>query len=378
MLQSLFYGGSVGYFLIRADASLEMGTGHVMRCLTLANALVERGHDCHFVCRKQPGNLAKTIKQNGFGLTILSMPQEPGNMQSKLAHAAWLGCSQEQDAEQVIRALAKLGITDVDCLVVDHYALDITWEKILRARVGRLMVIDDLFDRQHYCDIIVNQNLGTTTEQYQELVPQGCHILAGISYAMLRPEFVRFRQQSLEYKSKPHPKQLLITMGGVDPDNYTGRILQKLKACNSKLLEKIVVVLGETAPHRASVEHHAAELPFDVEIKVAVNNMAEIMAQADVAFGAAGSTSWERCCLGLPTMLFVIADNQAKVAKLLEQHDAIVAADINADAERFVESLMPLLQDCSFYRARSKAAALLCDGRGIDRVVSSLQVYLPD
>lgn len=359
----------MGQYIIRADASIEMGTGHVMRCLTLANALMGEGHDCHFICRDHPGNLANVIRESGFGVSLLEKPAAIIADDKGLAHAAWLGCSQAQDARQVIDELESLGFSDVVCLIVDHYALDITWERLLRDRTGRLMVIDDLFDRQHDCDILVNQNLGATNTQYKQLVPTHCRILAGTRYAMLRPEFQQLRHRSIEKKSQSHPKQLLITMGGVDPDNYTGRILEKLKICHCETLSKIVIILGDTAPHKKSVAILAASMSLDIEIKVGVRNMAEIMADTDIAFGAAGSTSWERCCLGIPTLLFVIADNQSKLAESLEQHKAIVRADINANADRFCASFQRLLMDVDHYRATSEAAALLCDGEGAGRVI---------
>lgn len=361
----------MGQFVIRADASIEMGTGHVMRCLTLASVLVGKGHNCHFICRDHPGNLANIIRDQGFDVTVLEQPSifnEIGD-DNALAHAAWLGCSQEQDAQQVTGVLKGLGFNTIDCLIVDHYALDITWESLLRIRVGRLMVIDDLFDRKHDCDILVNQNLGVSTHQYKHLVPSHCRILAGIQYAMLRPEFQRFRRLSLDNKSHSRPKQLLITMGGVDPDNYTGRILEKLKNCDCETLSKVVIILGETAPHKDAVVNLASSMSPNIEIKIGVRNMAEIMANSDIAFGAAGSTSWERCCLGLPTLLFVIADNQSDLAEVLEQHKAIIRADINADAQKLCTSFQRLLVDVDHYRATSRAAALICDGRGVDRVM---------
>lgn len=357
----------MGQYILRADASLEMGTGHVMRCLTLATALSAKGHDCHFICRDHKGHLAEMIKRCGFKLTLLTSIEISVNNTSALSHARWLGCTQEQDAKQVLSLIEGLGCA-IDGLIVDHYALDAYWESQLRVRVAQLVVIDDLFDRHHDCDILINQNLGSSKAQYKTLVPSDCLILAGIAYAMLRPEFARLRPQSLLKKSHAHTKQLLITMGGVDPDNYTGNILKALECCDCSVFSKIVVVLGGTAPHIKSVEALAASLSVDVEIKVGVSNMAEIMSDADVAFGAAGSTSWERCCLGLPTLLFVIADNQVKLAELLARHNAAMRVDM----ESICDSVKRMLDDDGFYKETSEAAAALCDGMGAERVVASI------
>ena len=204
--------------IFRTDASLDIGTGHFMRCLTLADALRERGAECRFVCREHAGNLLDVIRQRGFeayGLPLGDAVTAKSDVSDNLLplHAAWLGADWASDAEQT---LAAIGDTKFDWLIVDHYALDARWEHRLRCSCHRLMVIDDLADRVHDCDLLLDQNLGRTAADYKERVPATCTVLAGAQYALLRPEFAALRAYSLERRAHPKLKRLLITMGGVE------------------------------------------------------------------------------------------------------------------------------------------------------------------
>lgn len=211
----------------RADASLAIGSGHVMRCLTLADALRTRGAVCHFLTRAHAGNLISTIRQRGHDVTAL--PDCGGTVpvkdDSSLAHSAWLGCSIEQDAEQSAVILHTLR---PDWLVLDHYALDQRWERALRPYYGRLLAIDDLADRPHDCDILLDQNLGRKAADYAQLLPKRCTIAIGPAYALLRPEFSRFRPYSLNRRAQGRLQRILISMGGVDNPDATSRVLQTL------------------------------------------------------------------------------------------------------------------------------------------------------
>lgn len=310
--------------VFRCDASLQIGGGHVMRCLTLADALMERGAQCYFICREHPGHLLDFIRQRGYPASALAAGPEDFQPAAGgaplLAHAAWLGCDWRSDAEQCRRMLEQI---QPDWLVVDHYALDARWQAALKPHYGRLMVIDDLADRQHLCNVLLDQNLGRKPQDYAGLIPQDCELLVGPRYALLRPEFAALREHSLARREKPQLRHLLITMGGVDIANVTGEVLGILKEGVLPLGSRITVVMGATAPWLASVQEKAAALPWPTEVRVNVNDMAKLMSESDLAIGAAGSTSWERCCLGLPTLMMVLAENQKGLASALEQEGAV-------------------------------------------------------
>ncbi|XGA80982.1 UDP-2,4-diacetamido-2,4,6-trideoxy-beta-L-altropyranose hydrolase [Halomonas sp. CH40] len=319
----------------RVDASIEIGTGHVMRCLTLADALRQQGHTCRFISRAHDGHLGEVIRQKGFTLHLLPQPetQEPlEEERAQLAHADWLGASWQADAEQTLGCIAD---EHFDWLVVDHYALDACWEAAVVPSQTRLLVIDDLADRHHLADVLLDQNLGRKASDYDRLVPDHCQRLIGPEFALLRPEFAQWREASLtRRRENPQLRHLLISLGGVDKDNVTGQVLEALASCELPDETYITVIVGSTAPWLEEVKAKAKALPWPTEFAVSVNDMARRMAEADLAIGAAGSTSWERCCLGLPTLMLVLAENQKEVACYLDQLGAAKLVGIPADLPR--------------------------------------------
>lgn len=224
--------------VFRVDASIQMGTGHVMRCLTLADALKNQGAECYFICREHPGNLIGLITQRGYHVDVLpymdlSQEDKLQNHNADLAHASWLGTTQKTDASLCTPIMEAL---KPDWLIVDHYALDVRWEKALH----------------------------------------------------------------------PYCKQIMVT--------------------------------GGTAPWIKEVRQQAQDMPWTTEVVVGVNNMAELMAKSDLAIGAAGSTSWERCCLGLPSIMVVLADNQNLIAKDLHNWGGAISIQ-----QKQIEHNLPLI-----------------------------------
>lgn len=359
--------------VFRTDASLQIGSGHVMRCLTLATALREQGVTCHFICREHPGNLIDQIRDRGFAMTALAtdglhLPPVAQDEESLPAHAAWLGVDWQTDAEATRDVLQSIS---PGWLVVDHYALDRAWERVLRSHCTQLMVIDDLADRPHDCDLLLDQNLGREVADYVDLVPAACTVLTGTRYALLRPEFAALREYSLQRRNPPQLRQLLITMGGIDQSNATGQVLDALRQCPLPQHCRITVVMGLHAPWLAKVQAQAADLSWPCEVRVNVSDMAQLMADSDLAIGAAGGTSWERCVLGLPTLIVVLAENQKSGAMaLVEAHAAIVMDDVNAIALSLPEQFAAM--DGARLAQLSEAASHLVDGHGTRRVVATL------
>ena len=347
--------------IIRVDASLKMGTGHVMRCLTLAQVLKENGGDVEFICRKHEGNLIDKIHSSEFAVHELRLCEEI-EFDNKLAHSHWLGATQQQDADDCIDILK---VEKTNWLIVDHYALDEQWQKKLKPYYKKIMVIDDLADRKHQCDILLDQNFGRSSKDYEILTLKSTKLLMGPKYALLRPEFEKLRQYSLDRRKKANFKSLLINMGGTDPDNITEKVIEKLQAANLPKNVIITIVMGKTAPHLQSVKRCASELPYYSEVKVDIDNMAEIMANADIAIGASGSTTWERCCLGVPTLQLITAYNQEFIAQKLDKINAIKLVNI--------DELVKNLENFQYWmKAIGENASKVTNGSGSRTVLSYL------
>jgi len=350
--------------IFRVDASLQMGTGHVMRCLTLAKVLKENGANVEFICRKHKGNLIDKIRSSGFNVHELGLFEEP-EVDTSLAHSHWLGATQQQDADDCIDILKA---EKSNWFIVDHYALDEQWQKKLKPYYEKLMVIDDLADRKHQCDILLDQTFGRQQEDYSVFTPKGCQLLLGSQHALLRPEFSNLREYSLKRRTKPVLKQLLVNMGGVDIDNMTEEVVRELKTCILPNDLKVVIVMGGSAPHLEGVRIEADSLPYKVEVKVDVDNMAEIMADSDMAIGAAGSTTWERCCLGLPTIQLLTANNQKTVFELLSKGGVVKSIDSIEKLSKYIKEFKPKLGSASLL------SSTVCDGSGVSRVMQYLGV----
>ena len=363
--------------LIRADASLAIGSGHVMRCLTLAHALRALGCTVAFVCRAHDGHLSAMLAQAGYEVFGLAKPSPSAcdqNAGMAYAHSAWLGVSEANDFADCQPILADY---QPDWLIIDHYALAKPWQQRARHLLPnvKILVIDDLADRAHDSDILLDTTFGRHAADYRDLVPPYCRLLLGTRYALLRPEFAEWRERSLKKRHKPAAQQrinLLLNLGGVDSDNVTLAVLHALQTYHAKQQRdiRVTVVMGKTAPHTASVQAFAKTAAFDCQVVIHATNMAQRMAQADIAIGAAGSTTWERCCLGLPSVLLVLADNQRHIAAALQQARVVAVCAREQLADDLPDALAQVLND---YAAFSRRAAALVDGRGATRVVNAIR-----
>ena len=349
--------------VFRVDAGAAIGSGHVVRCLTLADALRGRGAACRFVCRAHAGHMAGTIRERGYPVTLLPLaPDRPAE-----GYGAWLGAPWRRDARETLDALP------ADWLVVDHYGIGADWHGMVRAgrtgaaRTGaaRIAVIDDLADRALDCDLVLDQNFGRAAEDYRPLVPPGCAVLAGTGYALLRPEFAAARPAALARRREGRLERILITMGGVDAGNATGRALEALAGCALPAGAGATVVMGGAAPHGEAVRARAADLPFAVDIRTGVRDMAALMAACDLAVSAAGSTLWEMCCLGLPLVAAVTADNQRPAARRLE---AAGLAPVVGETDDWRAAIFGAIRRPGWRVGVSARLAATVDGQGAYRV----------
>lgn len=356
----------------RTDASIEIGTGHVMRCLTLAQELRDQGAQCSFVMRDLPANFLDFVQANGFEISRLPKP-DGLTPTSPPAHAAWAGVNWEVDAQQTSELLQGRSIS---WLVMDHYAFDHRWQSVVSPYVDRLMVIDDLADRPHQCDLLLDQNLGRAKADYQGFLPAKAELLVGPQYALLRKEFAIHRAASLSRRSSGTLGSLLISMGGVDKDNVTGKCLEALSSEDAPLFEKITVILGQNAPYLDDVITLAEGSRHQIQVLSGVSDIAALMSDHDVAIGAAGATAWERCCMGLPTLLFVIAENQVQGANALEN---VGAVKLMCSPEQMVQELKWLASmqsGDSLMLNMSRSAAKLVDGYGANKVAKRIISYV--
>jgi UDP-2,4-diacetamido-2,4,6-trideoxy-beta-L-altropyranose hydrolase len=354
------------YIAFRTDATSQIGSGHFMRCLTLADGLKKHGAQICFISRNLPDHLRDMLIAKGMELVSLANTVSATPIDD-LAHSAWLSTSQVQDAQDTIQALSG---QSWDWLVVDHYALDARWESAMRNTAKRIMVIDDLADRQHDCELLLDQNYYADMQtRYSGKVPAHCQLLLGPRYALLREEFRRLRVQI-----KPRTgvvKKLLVFFGGVDADNYTGLAIKALADMALKEVQ-VDVVIGAQHPCHTEIETQCATRGFVCHVQT--DKMAELMAAADLAIGAGGSASWERCCFGVPALLVALAENQIEIAKGLDS----IGACIYIGTKNTVNSLtiqqviIKLLNTPNQIQIISKQAYSLVDGMGDIRVSQAM------
>jgi len=332
--------------VFRVDSSAQMGLGHLMRCLALAYELEQKGHNITFICRELEGNFIKMIV---YKVIVLSINN---SFRSEDLYLDWLGAEQEEDAEQTIRVLPN----HTKYLIVDSYSLDRRWHQKLRPYVEKILVIDDLADRQFDCDLLLNQNLMVQKKDYKDIVPSSCKLLLGCDYALLRPEFQNLREKALKKrKLTKKVKNILISFGGSDVDNLTYDILKKINKDFN-----IVVILGLSSPHNKMVQKYAQDK--NIEVIINTDNMSDLMLDADLAIGSSGSTSWERCCLGLPALLFIVGADQEKISYNL---DVLGAAKVVKDLE---VDLNNISSNITLWKDMSSKAANICDGSGSSKV----------
>jgi len=341
---------------IRVDASVDIGSGHLMRCLALADALTARGAECHFLCRRQPGDLLDVVSAHGH--SVHSLPGRQGS-------GAGMDWSQDADESCLV-----LGTLQADWLVVDHYDLGQDWERKVRPNIGRLMVIDDI-GRPHLCDLLLDQNLPNPVHgRYGRAENSKTLLLLGPQFALVRPEFATLRPLALNRRDGSL-RSILVSMGGSDPGDETSKVLAGLSAAAVQRWS-LEIVIGAGNPNRASVEAACARFP-NARLHVQTSRMAELMAAADCAITTGGSISWERCCLGLPALVTVVSPDQVPIAEALAAAGALVFVGHSAQ-------VTPSDYTCALsgitakqLREMSVSAAAVCDGRGVERVVERLQ-----
>lgn len=358
--------------VFRVDSSSHMGIGHLMRCLALADALRNCGVHAEFISRQLTGHTISLTEQRGYRVYPLPSPAEPqiSLPGTGLRHQAWLGCTQAEDAVQCAPILQHI---KPDWLIVDHYAIDIEWENTLAPYRKQLMVIDDLADRTHSCDLLLDQNWfsAATQSRYDQLVPATCVKMLGPAFALLKPEFSQLR--SLLPAKDGYIRRVLVSMGGSDPSNETLKVLRALM--KPDLLHIVVdIVCGINHQNIKAIEDMAAQRGA-TNIYRTLPTLSGLMARADLMIGAGGTTTWERMCLGLPAIVISLADNQYQPNLSLAQDGYILFAGKKEQVtiEKLQQLICSLTDNRNLYLQLSNAAQSLVTGTGITQVVNTLK-----
>jgi UDP-2,4-diacetamido-2,4,6-trideoxy-beta-L-altropyranose hydrolase len=339
------------HILFLADAGPAVGGGHVMRSLTLARALEEAGASCQFLVT--PAGKA-VFDAFGGGVSYIETYD--------ITQAELVDC-----AASVAR--------NADAVVIDHYGLSAADHRAIAA--GRpTLVIDDLADRSLAADLVLDSGPARAASDYDGLVPRHAELLLGPNHAPVRPAFAALRKEALARRADaPAVRRILVSLGLTDVRGITGRVvdlmlplLKKENGAGDAVLE---VVLGSGAPSLPRLTELARTEPR-LALHVDSQDMPRLTLEADLAVGAGGSTSWERCVLALPTLLLVLAANQREASATLADADAVLALDV-ADPDfdaAFAAALTRLLADPLLRDRLSAASAAVCDGRGATRVAA--------
>lgn len=326
---------------IRVDSSKEIGAGHVMRCLTLADGMAAKGASVGFFCANLPGNLGARIAERGYSLT-------------------WVEGASEADKGG--RLDVKSGAFDL--LIVDHYGIDKTWESRQRPFARKIFVIDDLADRSHDCDALLDQNFVNEVERYQSRVPKGAKVLEGPRFAMIRREFLPFRVASV----REHMSSIFLTFGGGDARGIC-LSAAKLLCANVRADIKVVAADAGSGELRDAWAQLAIAHP-NLRYVGFSNEMPKLLSDADLYIGAGGSISWERCYVGVPALIYSVADNQVPTCKALHQHRLqTYLGSIERMTRSSLKHEVAKFSDAPTRDAMRQLSQSLVDGQGVDRVV---------
>jgi UDP-2,4-diacetamido-2,4,6-trideoxy-beta-L-altropyranose hydrolase len=348
---------AAGSMIVRADAGSEFGTGHVMRCLALAQAWEDAGGNAHFLSVDPPNAIHKRVVDAGCDISPLAATRGSG-----------------ADADETVRLARKLG---AQWVVADGYRFDVNWQRTVRESNLRLLVVDDYGHLPSYdADILMNQNVEATADTYPD-ISSSTVLLTGNRYALLRREFSKLEQpRSRDVRLLPEASRVLVSLGGSDPDDVTGFVLDALERLEDPNLA-VIALVGGANPRGAELRERAGDASYGLRVEVNSTEPARHMQWADVAVSAGGSTTWELAYLGVPTCHIVIAENQIEIARHTEQRGFSInlGAPETLDADRVANSIGKLLGDVKRRESMSRSGQAIIDGQGARRVVEAMRQY---
>ena len=355
---------------IRTDASKKIGSGHVMRCLSLAESLRSYNSTVEFITRSHVSNLDKLIESKGYIVYSLPSPSKYKVQQGLNKYTTLLGVQQDLDANETMQILKG---KSPDYLIVDHYSLDYKWENKLRSSAKKIMVIDDLANRNHDCDVLLDQNyIYNQKSRYHKLLPPSVIQLLGPKYALLRKEFQLIGKD--RYQSNETIKRVFIFFGGIDSGNLTSMALEAFLHPNLIHLS-LNVVIGVNNPNQDILKSQVEKHPH-ATLYVQVDNMADLMKESDIVLGAGGSTIWEWMSIGLPSIVVTTAENQISFVKNLAQDNYIkwLGNSNQVNKEIISNSFLKIINNSKMLSKQSHKGQELVDGSGSQRVAKLLTI----
>ena len=364
--------------VIRTDVSCEIGSGHLMRCLALADELQKTESEVLFISSNIEQIWMDFIREKNYKCEniVPSIDRNRSSMYTtKSSHCRFSNNSIDwQKDSREVKELLRYRKTD--WLIVDHYGLDWRWESSMRNHTNRIMVIDDLANRKHDCDLLLDCVYGRELVDYQHLVSQGCQFLLGIKHTLLRPEFSNWRNSSLHRRRNAKKIQkILISLGGVDRENLTGTVIRLLSQADWISDAEVDVIIGHGFKHRSKVEAIIANSPIKkVTLNSNVRDMAKRIANADFGIGAFGVSTWERFCLGLPSVNIITEANQINVTTRLKRLQFAGVIFSESIERGLLTHLYRMTNDEKFYIQISDEISKLVDGKGTYRVAKQMML----
>jgi len=361
---------SNAWFAVRADASPQIGVGHIARCLALAEWAKDEGLKCIIITAYKSDFLEERAVT--IDAEIAYLPESNSHSDQVYPHSHWLKGGQQLDAQNTKKHLNKkiqqLG-TPPSFIIVDHYALGHPWESSLK-EIAPILVIDDLNDRPHDCSWLLDQTYGKNQHSYNGLI-QDSKLLIGSDYTLLRKEFTKTKR--IERTSPINELKIMVSLGGVDKDNVSLTICKALLSLKINFVIKIAIVTTSLNPNIGKLEAFASSNQNVVLLKN-IKNIAAVMNKYDICIGAVGSTTWERFSVGLPSVLCVTAENQKQAALILEQDNLIQLIDIRKQEvkEQLQFKISQLTQSPEQYLNNVKQISAVCDGFGAKGVLNHL------
>tara|TARA_Y100000816_G_scaffold1913_1_gene1081 strand:+ start:29216 stop:30286 length:1071 start_codon:yes stop_codon:yes gene_type:complete len=348
--------------IFRVDSSKNIGSGHVIRCLRIANKLRDKSADCSFICKELSGSLIKLIKDQGFKVFLLSQEIKMPNKNSSIIVDKLFNW--KTDALQTAEILKNL---QTNTLIVDHYGIDKKWEDYQKPYCKKIMAIDDLDNRKHSVDIILDQNLFPNIQKrYLKNSNKNCRKFIGLEYAFLDPNFIKKRK--FIRRQKKEVSKIFIYLGNTGSSNILRRIL-KVFIDNSLNKFKIEVIFTGDAEEKNKIINLSRNHKF-IKILDTQPNLADIMSSADLSIGAGGLTTWERIYLGLPSAVITVADNQKECSEylnslgliwLIGHHDQIDDNKITDDIKKILssENLIDFSKRCLSVNVGTKSSEVI-------------------